>query len=227
MSERTASSADGWMNCGMWTKDSGPKGPAAFFGDDIHKIVECTLADDPLGLPKMTPRHYRVSTLALEWLNDKKNIQVVPTPEPAYAIAPSGEVRLLGTRIARKYKEHGATDEDICGSADVVSDGVCIDLKTGREASWEKHEAQMRILGYCVAKKQNVDRVRCVVLHVTEKGAVPYERELDALDLGAIGHELKTARELPKEPRVGPWCEKSYCGSRATCPAYLRMRGAA
>jgi hypothetical protein len=222
MSDHTISNAAGWMSCGAFEKDTSPPGPAAQSGTLVHSLVEEGL--DGVG-PLPSTKEGKLAHNALYWLS--ANL-LERWAEEAYAIDAGGSVRVLGRRIGRRYKEHGATDADLCGSADVVGPGVVVDVKTGREASYEKHEAQMRLLGYCAAKAQGTDRVRLVVLHVTQWGCNPHEREIDALDLGAIEHEIQMARNLPKEPRPGVWCEKAYCGARPRCPAYLqRKMGAA
>lgn len=140
----------------------------------------------------------------------------------------TGDVRILGFDIDRKYKEHGATDEEICGSVDIVSwvngELVVYDWKFGWNRKLSRYKnPQIRTYAAALSKLLNLSYVVTCLVVVNEDGVFPYietvpREECDEIIRGLL--DLNTELTLgDPQPRPGPHCGEKYCSLRATCPA--------
>jgi hypothetical protein len=101
-------------------------------GGEGHSIHE-DIADALEGKPQPEdPERRAIISQIMQRIGDDKILDY----ESAWAWNPTtGKSRKLGTRINRKYAEHGATPEDVCLTLDLVllraSELVVVDFKSG------------------------------------------------------------------------------------------------
>lgn len=153
----------------------------------------------------------------------------------------TGRARELGRAIDRDYVGHGATPDDICGSADVVAlvgtDAVYVgDYKSGFKhlpqpvAMW-----QFRFLALAAARAYGRDRVLVEIIRLGKDGE-PYRigGEVGLFELAEIAEQLRelhadqaryAAADVDPPLVTGSHC--SGCESISFCPASTAMIRAA
>lgn len=158
----------------------------------------------------------------LAWI--KENYQPTWVAEEAIAWDPAKDTaRVLGVDIDRKYKEHGATPEEIPGTLDVVSvepDLVRVfEFGTGWDVSHKVE--QLRIQCVAAARAHGKERAIGQLVQFRDDGAKPWEPiELDSFDLSAIAGEFAELREKTagSDPTVSGACIDMFCDMRTECP---------
>jgi Protein of unknown function (DUF2800) len=145
----------------------------------------------------------------------------------------TGACRVLGWNINRAYAEHGATEDEICGSIDLVCNPAGIltvmDWKTGLQYYLTRYKnPQVRAYAAIMARIMGIDHVRCVTVVINESGVWEYEDELVGeheiasviRDIQAMDAEIALG---DPQPRPGTHCREKYCELRATCPALVEV----
>lgn len=121
-------------------------------------------------------------------------------PEIAYAWNwRTGEARELGRGLDRNYVDAGATEDDLCGTADVVAllgqDGVFIaDWKGLHDTAVPplRRNRQLRFLAFVACELYGRDRAVIEIIRYDDKAETAWRDrlELDAFDLLAIRADL-------------------------------------
>lgn len=132
----------------------------------------------------------------------------------------SGQVRMLGKQIGRKYE---ISKTEIPGTADYIAiDGThatLVDLKTG--VTWvnsPQENWQLRFLAICIARHHKVETVEAHIAHVQPDGSSDYKPPAFWLldDLDQFETQLKSRLEQDTIV-VGEHCR--WCDAFARCPA--------
>lgn len=226
--------------CGYSFREGTPcvdeRGRSAINGDRFHKAIASYIQTGVR--PVETGR-------ALKWLEDRLDHATAWVDERkgagwkvemAFAFDPrTGQARILGYDLGRKYKEAGLLPHEIAGSADVVwmsgETVVVVDHKTGRSIS-DSVWPQMRWLSVMAARALGAWAARAVIWHATDYGIIEYEQHYDDIELARIADGMRDdiAAVPDSWPTPGPHCDSMYCSARAACPLYqisLNHQGAA
>ncbi len=206
------------------------RGRSAINGDRFHKAIASYIQTGVR--PVETGR-------TLKWLEDRLDHATAWVDarkdsgwkvEMAFAYDPqTGESRILGYDISRKYEEHGLLPHEIGGSADLVwmsgSTVVVVDHKTGRAIS-DSVWPQMEWLCVMAARALGAWGARAVVWHATDYGIVEYVKSYDDLQLWRIAEQMRIdiAAVADSWPTPGLHCDALYCSARAACDLYQLQR---
>lgn len=205
-------------------------------GLSLHEFVRLLKEQGLEAALAATPEQWRADALALDFSRFPGDWEAYAA-EVAYGYDPGMDVgRELGRNIGRAYREHGLTDDEVPGTADLVGvteDAVVVlDWKFGaRRATPARDNKQLRFLALAAARAYGKERAH-VGLLLHPEGGTPYfdTAELDSLDLDAMGDELRAlerarvaalealdAGTIPPPTVEGEHCR--YCPAFANCPA--------
>lgn len=210
------------------------RGRAAVQGDEFHHVIANYVDHrSPVVVPGKTKWLRDRVAHAVTWVNGNRS--PLWRAEETYAYSPeTGEGRILGYNLERKYKEAGLRDDEVAGSADIgwlTGDCAALaDWKTGRfitDAAWD----QMDALALFSARAHGAWRARATVLHVTDHGVEATVREYDDVSLWVVAEKIKAAVRAIEDswPEAGAHCTAGYCPAQATCEVFQlnRTKGAA
>ncbi len=210
---------------------------AMYVGNAVHKLAEWYLTGQPCDVvqacaaekAKDVDRVSRLWATLGEWLPGRFGEGTLS--EAAYAYCPMTDSgRLLGFGIGRQYRQHGQTEDELAGTADMVVFGddavVVYDFKTGRSSA-DSYRWQLRLLGLAAARHHRRSRAVVRVIKVGETEIDDsWEEVLDASDLDDVREEaVRVWLEVPiAEAKPGNWCESHYCRAREKCAGYRAWR---
>lgn len=210
----------------VWDETSGP---AAQTGNAIHRAIELEGTTGDANLTSLAVEFalapYQIKKLRASyahWVNWASNQDRSRWEhETGFALDPwAANARPLQMKGARDYS--GATEDDVCGSADIIETGdalAVMDVKTGR---WLDDPAESeQLLTLALAAKLAHGRrgpVKAALLKVNEEGVTPLWTEYDEFRLEehrlSLAERLDEARGNPM-PNPGEWCRRCPCSS--TC----------
>lgn len=248
----TASKTALWVDhCAWWARPEVPVDPDRpsewrNFGLAVHDALEVlhgqAAADAPQRPDLAAIADARELTTAQRLALPRAVDALVEVHVPLFAMSEvawaldldTGEGRILGYRIGRAYKEHGARDGiDFCGSADLAwfattfaHEGylIVIDLKSGFEGTVEDHKPQLMSNAAALASALGARGAILQVLHLFN-GEVRWDTQIiEDYELEEHVHVLQQRRrETPTaEPVPGPHCRERYCTAIDACPAGQR-----
>lgn len=197
-----------------------PRGVAAEDGIEVHTMLECHLAGEPI--PPMGPR----AQLIFEQV---RNVVTSGLPEPAFAIdVTTGEARLIGSRLARNYGELGP--DEIALTADwltVTDDAVEVgDLKTGYagHVAHPRENLQLQAACYAAAKVNKKTIAVSRVLIAREDETIPLFARFDGDWMATVLAELREIHfrtQLPSPAVAGEHCQ--FCPALGACPQTTQL----
>lgn len=233
----TASSLERALQC-LWPWSPGAtwedrKSAAGNFGNAFHSGAENWIKHKRLDVPAIV-KEYKLppaQAAKLDKMLGGWSQNVDPTPaweaEISFAYDPeTGKARLLKLKKKRGYREAGAKDHELCGTADVLVRGPAprlYDWKTGNPAYLKPAatNAQLWLLGLAAAELEGAASIGVGLAFVWDDGSIsPDLADYSTQDLDGIAAtlaELHDRRHLPIEPVKGSHCE--WCPCLKTCPA--------
>lgn len=223
--------------CGYSFREGTPcvdeRGRSAINGDRFHKAIASYIQTGVRPIETGRP---------LKWLEDRLDHAIAHVDarqagegggwkvEMAFAFDPrTGQSRILGYDLSRKYKEAGLLPHEIAGSADLVwmsgETVVVVDHKTGRAIS-DSVWPQMQWLSVMAARALGAWGARAVIWHATDYGIIEYEQTYDDVALARIADGMRADIEAVPDswPTPGLHCDALYCNARAACDLYTITR---
>lgn len=220
----TASKAALAMRCLYWAREdvtlpAEEANEAMARGSAIHAAIATTLLGGTTPeWPEQVARASGVFHATMRAAGATARVYV----EPAYSWA-GGGARFLGENIERKYREHGALEGSVCGSADLL----VVAGRVGWQADWKasngwddfntRYGDQNRTLAAMAASAFGLDTVHVATVNV-DSDAAPEWKTLDAFDLAETGAWLDALPAAIEKaaPQPGQHCDR--CPARTTCP---------
>lgn len=220
-----------WAGAGRWPER--PSSPAAAYGIAFHLVVARLVTGQPPKVEEVAAKHELLPA-------DERRLaasipRIVDFLEGDLGVRGEAEVGLVfnlsdgRARTAERTAPRGP--DELYGAADHIvprADGKLVvrDWKTGERAKGKapRETRQLRFLALAAARVWGATEVRVELAFVDEDGAELVGDDLDALDLMIVEGELAQLQErveAPPRPVPGPWCDRYYCPTRATCPATL------
>lgn len=197
-------------------------GPAAAFGTEFHRLAARHLQ----GFPVRPGDEHEQMWAAFEPFAVKRYPRLRVDVEQAFAW--DGQSRSLGHDIARKYRQKGAADTDICGSIDVwwTAGGVVRvdDWKTGRPYHAAKDSWQLRG-AVVMLNPPPTQPVVASYVYVNARGNITVdEAEITPNAINETRRGMLRVRQDFVDgntaPVAGDHCDRLYCPARKVCSAY-------
>ena len=219
-----------WTSGVEWKETTSTSGR---LGNAIHAMAERWVRDgaanvDGVALefslqPAQIKRLEQTFTQLRGWLatHDTSTWMV----ERPFAFNPAtGVARVLPGKSHRDYS--AATEDEICGTADVVDFGDHLVVRDYKSGVWVDHpsdSAQMRFLALAASRFLGRSHVTAEIVRTMPDGIHPIPHTFDVLDMAMVENELHDLHQRLRKP-MGPTPSVAacrFCPIRHACPENL------